>query len=198
MKIELMSITPKVEELIETAARVCYQSEPKGNVGDLITKLIKSGHFSVIEHGYATFRISEVSRALTHQLVRHRLCSFSQQSQRYVNESQFDYVVPDKVSENVLWKQYFEDDMKAIQGMYDKWKKLGLRNEDARFVLPNACHTEIVMSANLREYRQIFQIRCEKHAQWEIRSACLKMLEILSKEAPHVFQDLKEEFLTIP
>jgi thymidylate synthase (FAD) len=195
MKIELLSITPNVEELIETAARTCYQSEPKGNVGDLITKLINSKHFSVIEHGYATFKISEVSRALTHQLVRHRICSFSQQSQRYVNESQFDYVVPDKVEENVLWKGYFEEDMKTIQGMYDKWKKLGLRNEDARFVLPNSCHTEIVMSANLREYRQIFDVRCDKHAQWEIRSACLKMLEILSKEAPHVFQDMREKFL---
>ena len=100
MKVELLSITPNAEELIESAGRTCYQSKSKdGQVGRLIRALIKSGHESVLEHGYATFRISEVSRALTHQLVRHRLCSFSQQSQRYVNEKQFGYVIPPSIFE---------------------------------------------------------------------------------------------------
>ena len=99
MKVELIAITPNTESLIENAGRTCYQSEAKeGHItGTLIKALIKSGHDSVLEHASATFRMNEVSRALTHQLVRHRLCSYSQQSQRYCNEKQFEYVVPPTV-----------------------------------------------------------------------------------------------------
>jgi len=204
MKIELLGITPNAEELIENAARTCYKSEAKGEIGDLIIKLIKSGHYSVLEHAYATFRISEVSRALTHQLVRHRLCAFSQQSQRYVNEKQFDYVIPDAVyslkeKNPTIMRDYvveFKEDMTTIQNMYDKWKAYGLRNEDARSVLPNACYTEIVISANLREFRHIFEVRCDRHAQYEIRKCSLEMLRILNEKAPHIFKDLMEKFNT--
>ena len=162
-------------------------------------------HFSVLEHGYATFRISEVSRALTHQLVRHRIASYSQQSQRYVKESQFEYVIPPSIfelekklpvgDEDLNGAKDFQNDMKIIQGMYDKWKIRGLKNEDARFVLPNACYTEIVMSANFREFRNIFKIRCDKHAQWEIRDVAKEMLRQLYTKCPSVFEDLREQFL---
>jgi len=209
MKVELLSITPNAEELIENAGRTCYQSVSKDGyvVGTLIKSLIKSGHESVLEHGYATFRIGEVSRALTHQLVRHRIASYSQQSQRYVKEDQFDYVVPEAIlkSEKSIVSDYvegycaatdeFRQDMTKIQRMYDKWKKFGLKNEDARFVLPNACHTEIVMSANFREYRNIFKVRCDKHAQWEIRDIAKEMLRQLCEKCPNVFEDLKTQFL---
>ena len=199
MKVELLSITPNAEELIETAGRTCYQSEAKEGhvVGNLIKALIKSGHSSVLEHASATFRISEVSRALTHQLVRHRLVAYSQQSQRYVKEDQFSYVVPEAIlgmSPNL--QQMYHKHMVEIQKMYDFWKTNGLKNEDARFVLPNACHTEIVMSCNFREYRTIFSLRCDKHAQWEIRNMAKSMLSQLSALAPNVFADLKEQYLS--
>lgn len=208
MKVELLSITPNVEELIENAGRTCYQSQPKEGyvIGTLIKALIRSGHESVLEHASATFKISEVSRALTNQLVRHRLCSYSQQSQRYVKEKQFDYVIPPSIQEldmklpegdrDLNGVKDFENDMKIIQRMYDKWKARGLKNEDARFVLPNACYTEIVMTANMREWRAIFNVRCDVHAQWEIRKLCKEILKQLYNKCPSVFEDLKERFLS--
>jgi len=207
MKIELVAITPNAEEVIENAARTCYQSELKGNkVGGLIDKLVKSGHHSVLEHAYATFRIKGCSRAMTHQLVRHRLMAISQQSQRYVNEKQFDYVIPPSISDleknlpegdkKLNGVEDFKNDMEIIQAMYMKWKARGLKNEDARFVLPNACCSEIVISANFRELRHIFEVRCDKHAQWEIRSVAKEMLKILYGKAPSIFADLAEMHLS--
>ena len=199
MDIELVAITPDSELVIEEAARTCYKSEAREDhvVGDLIKKLIRSGHHSVLEHAYATFRIKGCSRAMTHQLVRHRLMGISQQSQRYVNEKQFDYVTPPSIAEMGQDKvDEFECDMQMIQALYEKWKVLGLRNEDARFVLPNACQSEIVISANFREFRHIFQVRCDKHAQWEIRAAAKEMLKQMSAEAPSVFADLSEIHLS--
>jgi len=199
MIVELIAITSDVEKIIEDAARTCYQSEAgeKHIVGDLIRKLIKSGHHSVLEHAYATFRINGCSRSMTHQLVRHRLCSFSQQSQRYVKEDQFDYVIPDPIKElGDKYTKIFKNDMKIIQEMYIKWKKhFGLKNEDARFVLPNACCTEIIMSANFREFRHISKVRCSKHAQWEIRAVAKEMLRQLYEKSPSVFEDLAEKYL---
>ena len=195
MNIELINMTEQPEKVIETAARTCYQSQYKGD-GCLIKALIKNGHHSALEHASATFKINGVSRAMTHQLVRHRLCSFSQQSQRYVNESQFDYVVPPSILEmpEQIRNQYYKH-MSEIQKMYDYWKKVGLKNEDARFVLPNACCSEIVITANFREWRTIFGLRCDKHAQWEIRKAMTHCLMILNKSAPNVFYDLAEKYL---
>lgn len=203
MKIELVAITPNPVEVIENAGRTCYQSEPAGEVGELARKLIKSGHHSVLEHAYCTFRINGCSRAMTHQLVRHRLMAISQQSQRYVKEDQFDYVIPEaikdlKIPEHIVpfdAVEAFRDDMKTIQEMYNTWKRVGLSNEDARFVLPNACQSEIVISFNFREGRHIFEVRCDSHAQWEIRAAAKEMLRMLNEEAPAVFEDLAEKFL---
>lgn len=195
MKVKLVTVTEDAEQIIEDAGRTCYQSGGNGKVGELISKLVKSGHHSVLEHAYATFRIEEVSRALTHQLVRHRLASFSQQSQRFVKESQFDYVIPPEVKnlgEEMMFQ--YRKNMAEIQDMYDFWKQAGLKNEDARFVLPNACHTEIVMSANFREFRHIFEMRCDKHAQWEIRYLAMKMLGILYGKAPNVFGDQMNQY----
>jgi len=197
MKIELLEVTPNAEELIERAGRTCYQSNDKfKGDGGLIRGLIKSGHESVLEHAYATFRINGVSRALTHQLVRHRLCSFSQQSQRYVKEDQFEYVIPDSIIDmGEAAVDDFRDNMRTIQEMYNHWKSSGLNNEDARFVLPNACCSEIVVSANFRQWRKVFSLRCDKHAQWEIRKAMTHCLMYLNKTAPNVFFDLAEKYL---
>jgi thymidylate synthase (FAD) len=129
---------------------------------------------------------------MTHQLVRHRLMAVSQKSQRYVSEKSFEYVIPPSVPPDRI--EEFRRDMETIREMYAKWKNAGLRNEDARFVLPNACATEIVISADFREFRHIFRVRCSPHAQWEIRDACLAMLKELYRRAPRVFGDLAREF----
>jgi thymidylate synthase (FAD) len=125
---------------------------------------------------------------MTHQLVRHRLMAVSQQSQRYVDERQFEYAVPEMMPPEFL--DDYHGDMKIIQQMYQKWRDRGLKKEDARFVLPNACTSEIVVSADFREWRHILKVRLSKKAQWEIRKSCLMMLEILRKHAPACFEDI--------
>jgi thymidylate synthase (FAD) len=190
MTVELLSITPDAEEIIEHAGRVCYLSD--GHDPEIITRWIKSGHESVIEHAVASFHISGISRACSHQLVRHRLASYSQQSQRYVSEDQFEYVIPDSIKHSNYCKAIYEDAMSLIQTAYKALVEVGIKKEDARFVLPNACTTEIVMTANFREWRTILKLRLDKHAQWEIRSMCGEIARILIDKAPHVFSDLKE------
>lgn len=194
LEIELIAITPDAEKVIEQAGRTCYLSFDKigaDSQKDFIKQLIKMGHESTLEHAYATFRIKNCSRAMTHQLVRHRLMAVSQQSQRYVDEEQFDYVVPKSISAEFV-KDY-HNDMRIIQQMYHKWRQRGLKKEDARFVLPNACTSEIVVSANFREWRHIFKLRTSPKAQWEIRKACCIMLNILKQYASTCFDDIEVE-----
>jgi thymidylate synthase (FAD) len=137
-----------------------------------------------------------MSRACSHQLVRHRLASYSQKSQRYVKESQFEYVIPPQIKNLGDDSIYdFKKQMSIIQGMYEYWKSKGIKNEDARFVLPNACTTQIGMTTNFREWRSIFELRCDRHAQWEIREMCCKILEILYSNAPKVFEDQYNKFI---
>ncbi len=173
LEVELISITPEAEKVIEQAGRTCYLSFDKigaNSQADFIRRLLKMGHDSPLEHAYATFRIKNCSRAMTHQLVRHRLMSVCQQSQRYVDEEKFDYVMPEEMPSE--FADDFHNDMQIIQQMYHKWRQRGLKKEDARFVLPNACTSEIVVSANFREWRHIFDVRISQKAQWEIRIAC--------------------------
>jgi thymidylate synthase (FAD) len=196
MKVELISISPDAERLIERAARTCYQSmgnAKEGSAEDLLPRLLKSGHETPFEHASASFLISGCSRAMTHQLVRHRLMSVSQKSQRYVGEDEFEYVLPPAVPAGD--RAEFDADMAAIRAMYRKWLDRGLRKEDARYVLPGACTTEIVITANFREFRHIFKLRCSPRAQWEIREVCLEMLRVLGTRAPSVFGDLVREFI---
>jgi thymidylate synthase (FAD) len=131
---------------------------------------------------------------MTHQLVRHRLMGISQQSQRYVNEDAFDYVIPEAMpAEHV---DDYKNDMQIIQKMYEKWKDRGLKREDARFVLPNACCSEIVVSANFREWRHIIKMRTSHKAQWEIRAAAKEILRVLAEHSKAVFGDLADEILS--
>jgi len=191
MDVELVAITPHAEAVIERAARTCYQSADRAtpdSAESLLPKLLASGHESPFEHAYATFRIAGVSRAMTHQLVRHRIMAVSQKSQRYVSEKNFEYVIPPSVPESL--RDEFKQDMETVRRMYARWKAHGLRNEDARFVLPNACQTELMISADFREFRHIFAVRLNQHAQWEIREACRRMLEVLYREAPACFRDI--------
>lgn len=188
MKIELLAITPDAEKLIEEAGRTCYQSK----VGDptIIQRWIKSGHESMIEHASATFRVSEISRALTHQLVRHRIASYSQQSQRYVSEDQFGFIIPDEIIKTGVSQEYLGF-MADVQEFYNFLISKGVKKEDARFVLPNACHTEIVFTMNFRALRNFFNLRLDKHAQWEIREMAKEMLTILKSYAPNCFYDIE-------
>lgn len=195
-RIEMFSYTPEPEDVIERAGRTCYQSYDKigaRSASKFIKGIIKRGHESVIEHASATFIIVG-SRAMTHQLVRHRLASYSQKSQRYVKEDGFEYIIPSDMHwDEGLW-EFYKECMSEINDMYLKLREWGLAPEDARFVLPNACKTEIVMTANFREWRHFIKMRCDRHAQWEIRDVAHVILEMLHFVAPSCFQDLYDEF----
>ncbi len=189
--VKLLSITPNAEELIENAGRTAYQSfkrKKKAITRQFIKNIIEKGHESVLEHGVATFRIRG-SRAFIHQLVRHRLCSYTQKSQRYVNESQFSYVEPDSIRSNKKAHCLFEDFMGKAKEAYIKLQKLGIKNEDARYVLPNAVESEIAVTANFRQWRHIIEIRGSPKSQLEIRKVAIAILTILKRHAPTVFGD---------
>ncbi|NMB46088.1 MAG: FAD-dependent thymidylate synthase [Firmicutes bacterium] len=192
VEVELLAITPNAEQLIELAGRTCYLSHDRSQPGSeqkFIRMLLRHGHLSVLEHAYATFRVKGGSRSFTHQIVRHRLASFSQQSQRYVSEQDFDYVEPPTVRDYPEAHQRYGELMEEIRKAYRELQDLGIPKQDARFVLPNAITSEIVISANLREWRHIFSVRCEPQAQWEIRMICIQMLELLQEAVPTVFSD---------
>jgi len=194
MEVELISITPDAERLIERAGRTSHLSfgrEGKDSEKKFIKMLIRLGHHSVLEHACATFRVSGVSRALTHQLVRHRLCSYTQQSQRYVSESNFDYVEPQSMKKNNETHHLFKEFMERAKRTYCRLQELGIKNEDARFVLPTAVCTEIVITANFREWRHIIELRGAPGAQWEIREMAVRILRVLKESVPTVFFDFE-------
>ena len=162
---------------------------PRGARRSFIRNCIKRGHHSILEHASASFRITGASRAFTHQLVRHRLASFSQQSQRYVDETGFNYIIPADILADEEAAAIFRDFMARAEETYRALRERGIKKEDARFVLPNASESQIVFSANFRELRMIFNLRLDRGAQWEIRRVCGEMLKILQNEAPAVFGD---------
>ena len=191
-QVDLLAITENAERVIEEAGRTCYLSFEKmseDSAKRFIRMIIKSGHHSVLEHASATFRIKGGSRSFTHQIVRHRVASFSQQSQRYVSEESFDVITPPSIQKNEEALALFNDCMEQCRRTYHKLKEMEVRKEDARFVLPNAVESEIVVTANFREWRHIISLRMEKSAQWEIRAICTMILEKLVERAPIVFED---------
>jgi len=191
-EVTLLAVTPRAEKLIEEAGRTCYLSFDKmddTSEANFIRRCIKNGHHSILEHASASFRVRGASRAFTHQLVRHRVASFSQQSQRYVSEDEFNYVVPPDIQANPEASALFDGFLENARLAYRRLRELGIKKEDARFVLPYALESEIVFSANFRELRHVFALRCARGAQWEIRSVCLAMLRVMKAEAPSVFGD---------
>jgi thymidylate synthase (FAD) len=193
-KVELLFVTPHAEKLIEAAGRTSYLSFPKQRESSekaFIRMLIKNQHLSVLEHAYATFRISGVSRAFTHQWVRHRLCSFIQQSQRYVDESHFNFIEPDSVKKNSEAHSVFIDFMDRAKEVYTQLQRMKIKKEDARYILPNAVESQIVASANFREWRYIISLRGKAQAQWEIRRVAIEILKVLRKHSPTVFEDFE-------
>jgi len=155
----------------------------------VLEQVLGLGHTSVIEHTSFTFAISDVSRSLTHQLVRHRIASYSQQSQRYVNLNEPQYVTPPSIIKNKKMKNAYDETMAVIWDQYNKLLKMKIPSEDARYVLPNAACTNIMVTMNARSLLNFFELRCCLHAQWEIRLLANKMLKEARKVAPTIFKN---------
>lgn len=192
MKVELISYSNLGEKVCGIASKTCVSKnipDTNDNVMKSLRSAISSGHEAVLEHWSATFAVSGVSRALTHQLVRHRLCSFSQSSQRYVDMDGFDYVVPESILNHPDSLEQFKWGIKAIQKVYKTLLAYGIDMEDARYILPNACTTNIIVTMNARELRHFFALRCCTRAQKEIRELADKMLELVKEVAPTIFEN---------
>jgi thymidylate synthase (FAD) len=199
-RVELVRQTPEGEGIVALAAKLCYaggdldsllEKIASGDQRDFLRKVREMGHESVLEHVSYTFLIEGVSRALLAQITRHRIASFSVQSQRYVSYAKgFNYVVPPSV--RALGKEAeaeYASQMARMQGWYEDWqKKLGA-NEDARFVLPNACETRLLVTMNARELRHFFALRMCTRAQWEIRALANRMFELCYERTPELFED---------
>lgn len=184
MKVALTHITKNPVGVIEEAACNCYDSKPTN--GKIMRVCYESGHHSVLEFCDFTFHIERVSRALTHQLVRHRHASYAQRSQRYVGESGFNYVIPPSISSNSEAAHTYEVLMEYIAMQYNKLQSLGIPNEDARYVLPNACETVIEVKMNLRELIHFMNERLCTRAQWEIRNLAKEMKKCVEAECPEL------------
>ena len=192
----LIAHTPEAEKVVAMAAKICYAKDVSikklqkkindNDVSAFITKLLESGHESLFEHISFTFGIEGISRACSHQLVRHRMASFSQRSQRYCFEDGFNYIEPDDMNDEE--DKFFRDFMRHSKEVYSKLVDKGVKPEDARMVLPNACETKIIVTMNARELLHFFKLRCCKRAQKEIREVAFMMKNICRKVAPNVFQ----------
>lgn len=192
MKVELLSITPNAEELIERAGRICYNSEMNPDTRkQFIKRLIAKGHESPIEHGVASFQIEGVSLNMTQQFFRHRLLSPSMRSLRYTKASPLDVVIPPEVLKNPEAFREYEKTIKVTEECYTKLLILGIKPEDARFVLPTATCTKYVVTANFREWRHIIKLRTDLHSQWELRNMMNEIKSILIEACPSVFEDLE-------
>lgn len=196
MEVKLLRHTLEPDKTVAMSARLCYspigaaQLEEKMSdeqVEKLVTNLVKMGHFSPMEHVTFTFAIEGVSRVLTHQLVRHRIASYSQQSQRYVKEHNFETIMPTSIAVRPEAKEKFEKLMMDIQNLYNEFVDMGVLAEDARYVLPNAAETKIVCTFNVRSLMNFFKLRCCTRAQWEIRQLANLMLAECKKVAPILF-----------
>jgi thymidylate synthase (FAD) len=181
MQVTLIQSTPNPIETISKIASICYDSDPKNPLG-LVKHLYKNGHFSVFEHIYFTFKIEGISRACSHQLVRHRHCSFTQRSQRYCDEDGFETVIPHSVLANDRIYGEYQEELWDISRTYQFMQKAGVPNEDARYILPNACETSLYLSCNLRELIHIANERLCIRAQWEIRELVKQMVALVDPD----------------
>ena len=199
LTVELLQYPEDPERAVATAARLCYapvgakelmETMPPEKVRGVLKTIMASGHFSTLEHVTYTFAIDGVSRSLTHQLVRHRLASFNQQSQRYVRFDEApSVVVPDSVDASPELRALFDKAIDTSYEVYAELAKAGVPAEDARYVLPNACESKIVVTMNIRELLHFFELRCCRRAQWEIRDLATRMLDLVMPTAPFIFMD---------
>lgn len=206
LRVELLRYTPEPEETVAMAAKLCYSPSDipalkervkKRDQREFVRRLMKMGHLSPVEHASFTFGVEGISRACSHQLVRHRIASYSQQSQRYVSMQEgFGYVVPPSIKEDPECERFFHEFMRkageAYRFIVNRLNERGLKgeeaNQDARFILPNACETKIVVTMNARELLHFFRQRCCLRAQWEIRALAEEMLKLVKAVAPTIFE----------
>ncbi|MEM3730722.1 MAG: FAD-dependent thymidylate synthase [Candidatus Bathyarchaeia archaeon] len=199
MKVKLLRYTADPELLCGAAALTSTRSGSPSEIFEkidlerakqIIRRVTGYGHASVIEHASFTFSIEGVSRAMTHQLVRHRIASYTQQSQRYVTYNTLDkFVTPPSIMENAEAKEIFNAALELISETYKKLLDMGIPKEDARFILPNAAKTNIIVTMNARELRHFFNLRCCARSQWEIREVALQMLKQAKEVAPALFEN---------
>ncbi len=207
LKVRLLQHTPSPDRAIAVAGRLCYAPVSAAELAEgmtddevrrLVGILIRSGHHSALEHASFTFAVDGISRACSHQLVRHRLASYNQQSQRYVPfASADDFIVPPRIAEDPAALKVFTAAMAQAREAYDRLVALGLDRgygresvqEDARFVLPNAAETKIVVTMNARELRHFIQVRCCRRAQWEINQLAWTMRHLAQQVSPLLFAD---------
>lgn len=223
MKVKLLAHTPEPEKVISMAAKLCYSSVGVDEIAENLTQesinkflnmLVSMGHESPIEHVTFTFGIEGISRSCSHQIVRHRIASFSQQSQRYVKLDQFEYIIPPEIERNEEAKKIFIESMNKCQEDYDKLVEIlfakhyqelldkgvsekkaksqaeKMSIEDARYVFPNACETKMVFTINARSLYNFFHHRCCERAQWEIRELATEMLRLVREVAPILFNNV--------
>ena len=201
LEVSLISIPDNLLDVIYTACRTCYSADgaveiykninpDKDKKLSLIKRIIASGHYSTIEHIQVTFAINNISRAATHQLVRHRHMSFSQKSQRYVKEADFDYIIPAQIEKEPELLQKFEKHMQQVSELYKELVENGIKKEDARAILPNATASSMVCSLNLRELIHLANLRLCTRAQLEIRQAVKKMCSLVIEREPWLSEHL--------
>jgi len=200
LKVVLLSYTREAEAISAAAARGCYSNLSAARIKEkiegnreetekILDMVLESGHHSVVEHAVFSFSVSGVSRALTHQLVRHRIASYSQQSQRYVDSRKPKFVTPPKIAARSELNTRFEEFITGAWEFYRELQDEGIPPEDARFVLPNAAHTNITITMNARELMHFFALRCCRRAQWEIRQLADEMLGLVKEVTPTIFRN---------
>jgi thymidylate synthase (FAD) len=198
MLVTLIHHTPNPEQAVALAARLCYspiaigdlqEQISSGDVRGFLEKILSLGHLSVLEHASFTFGIEGISRVTSHQLVRHRVASFSQQSQRYVSHKEmFAVVVPPSIKARGELADQFAAQVREIHRLYGAMVEQGIPAEDARYILPNATETKILVTMNARELLHFYRLRCCERAQWEIRAMALEMLKLAKGAAPILFE----------
>lgn len=197
LKVKLMSHTPDADKLVAAAAKLCnsaadvdtlLENLTADKVETFIDKLADLGHESPFEHASYTFAVEGVSRALLAQLTRHRIASYSVQSQRYVDKAEFEYIIPPSIEADAELRKKYIECMETLDTYYTYFRSANISAEDARFVLPNACDTRIVFTMNARSLFNFFKLRCCHRAQWEIRAMADEMLRLCREVSPALFK----------
>lgn len=198
LKVELIDYTPNPDRLVTASARLCYS--PKNGedlfnnmtdeeINKLVKQLVSSGHESPLEHCTFTFAISGVSRVVTHELVRHRIASYSQRSQRYITEDNCNFILPKSIKDNEVACMYYKKALKNVQDAYKDLLSCGIAKEDARYILPNATETKIMVTMNARSLLNFFKLRTCHRAQPEMQEMANEMLRAVKKVAPVIFSN---------
>lgn len=204
LNVRLLNYTPAPINVIATAARLCYsksdideltQKMTDEKCETLMKKLMELGHESPMEHASFTFGIEGISRTCSHQLVRHRIASYSQQSQRYVESKNFNYIIPPSIKKDEKSKEKYEKMMDQLGEVYEELRNIAPK-EDARFILPNAAETKIIVTMNARSLKNFFHHRVCNRAQWEIKAMAKEMLKLCKQKAPILFENMGAPCIT--